>query len=118
MYWSEGAFFLSCLTVIGSNEFNFERAAQLALLGIAIDTSSEHKFLYQIFRIPFIFFLLFAACFELLHLLHKRKSKSMENTWFHIERLRGIEDLSTLINILLTNKDIILTGKSIYNQSI
>jgi hypothetical protein len=74
------------LVLFGSDEFKYERAAQIILLGIALEVSSDSA--YALVRAPFIFLLLFGAVFEILYLIHQKKHKVAFQAWTHIERQR------------------------------
>lgn len=89
--------------LLSNNPFPVERAAQLAIFGLALQ-ASQPLWIYPFLQAPFVIFVGTGVVFELLHLLHKRRTKAMRNTWIQLERLRGQQDVSTLIRLMLDQK--------------
>jgi hypothetical protein len=106
MFWSDAAWILVFLTLIGNNPFPLERAAQIAVFGLMIDASKGH-WLHGAIKAPLLWFVICGLIFEVLHLLHQRKTKAMRNTWLHLERLRGHQDLSTLLKLMLEQNQMV-----------
>jgi len=100
MRWSEIAWGAALLMCWSTSPFAMERAAQLAVLGILLDVSSN-VWLGSFVKAPLVWFVVVGMLFELLHMLHKRRTRTMRNTWVQLERLRGQKDLSTLLSLML-----------------
>ena len=100
MRWSEVAWAASLLMLWGNSLFSLERAAQLAVLGILLDVSGA-CWIGPFVKAPLVWFVVVGMVFELLHMLHKRRTKTMRHTWLQLERLRGQKDVSTLISLML-----------------
>jgi len=81
MLWSEIAAVFTLLLLLGNDEFKYERAAQLILLGIALQVSSKTS-ASPLLRAPLIIILLFGCVFEIMQfnyrLKHKVAVKQME----------------------------------------
>jgi hypothetical protein len=100
MRWSEAAWIVAVLTLWNGGRFQVERAAQLAVLGVLLDVTAR-CWLGPIVKAPLVWFVGAGMVFEILHLLHNRRTKTMRHTWIQLERLRGQKDLSTLIALMM-----------------
>lgn len=100
MRWSELAWGAALLMLWGTSPFALERAAQLAVLGILLDVSAS-CWIGPFVKAPLVWFVVVGMLFELLHMLHRRRTKTMRHTWLQLERLRGQKDVSTLISLML-----------------
>lgn len=100
MRWAEAAWAVAVLTLWNDTPFPIERAAQLATLGLLLDVTAQ-CWIGPFVKAPLVWFVFVGMLFEVLHLLHKRRTKTMRNTWIQLERLRGQKDLSTLISIMM-----------------
>lgn len=107
MRWSELAWGAAVLTLASSSPFAVERAAQLVVLGVLVDVSSS-CWLGSFAKAPLVWFVVVGLLFEVLHMLHKRRSRTMRFTWLQLERLRGQKDLSTLIALMMTTNSKLL----------
>lgn len=106
MSWLDTAWGLVVLTLLGNNPFPIERAAQIAVFGLLLEATKYH-WLHQAVKAPLLWFVICGLLFELLHILHQRKTKAMRNTWVHLERLRGQQDLSTLLKLMLDKHNMV-----------
>jgi hypothetical protein len=86
MLWSEIAALFTLLILCGSDEFKYERAAQIILLGISLEVSSKTS-LSSIIRAPFIVLLLIGAIFEIMQLNYSIKKKVGVKQHEHIQKL-------------------------------
>lgn len=90
--------------------FFWERWAQILAMAIAYVASeqSNSTLLKHLIRTPLIWFLIMGTLFEILHMLYKRRSRPLLNTWEHLQRLRASNDLKEILSIKLSNDDCIL----------
>ena len=84
--WSEIAAFFTLLILFGNDEFKYERAGQVILLGVALQVSSKTS-ISPLIRAPFIILLLFGAIFEIMQFNYKIKNKVAQQQWEHIQKL-------------------------------
>lgn len=100
MQWTETAWIVALVTLSNNTPFRIERAAQLATLGVLLDVTAN-CWIGPFVKAPLVWFVGVGMLFEVLHLLHNRRTKTMRNTWIQLERLRGQKDLSTLIALMM-----------------
>lgn len=77
----------------------WERAAQLLVMGVTLDSVKNH-FLESLLFSPFLLFVVLGVYFEILHYLHRRNTASARATWNHIQKIKGERDLTVLIKLL------------------
>jgi len=86
MLWSEISCLFTLLILFGNDEFKYERAGQIILLGVALEASSKTS-VSSLIRAPFIILLLFGAVFEIMHLNHSMKTRVGVKQHEHIQKL-------------------------------
>lgn len=103
MFWSDLAWIAAICTLLGNTTFPVERGAQLVVFGVVLDVTRGH-WIHSAVKAPLVWFIVCGLLFEILHLLHKRRTKAMRSMWMHLERLRGHKDMSTLLSLLLKQR--------------
>lgn len=95
---------------------NYERAAQLVLLGLMLDCTKHHPIGYLTFAY-LCMFALFGVVLEVVHFIFRRKYTAAREMWEHVQKIKSQCDTEVLLKLMLEQKRNLWTAKD-WNEAV